>query len=65
MLHHLKVLKKILLNIIMTGAEMIAIISVSITGIATLMSTCFQSRCTEIDCFGIKCKRDVINETKT
>ena len=49
----------------MTGPEIIAIISISITGIATLMSTCFQSRCTEIDCLGIKCKRDVINETKT
>ena len=65
MLHHLKVLKKILLNIIMTGAELIAILSVAITGFTTILTTCFHSRCTEIDCFGIKCKRDVINETKT
>ena len=44
----------------MTGAELVAIISVSVGGIATLLSTCFHSRCSEIDCWGVKCKREVL-----
>ncbi len=46
----------------MTGAEIVAVISVSIAGLTTLLSTCFHSRCTDIDCCGIKCKREVIKE---
>ena len=64
MLHHLKVLKKILLNIIMTGAELIAVLSVSITGFTTILTTCFHSRCSDIDCWGIKWKREVMGEVE-
>ncbi len=46
----------------MTGAEIVAVISVSIAGLTTLLSTCFHSRCTDINCWGIKCKREVIKE---
>jgi len=46
----------------MTGAEVVAVISVSVAGITTLLSTCFHSRCSDIDCWGIKCKREVLRE---
>lgn len=46
----------------MSGAEVVAIISVSVAGITTLLSTCFHSRCSDIDCWGIKCKREVMKE---
>lgn len=46
----------------MTGAEIVAVISVSVAGITTLLSTCFHSRCSDIDCWGIKCKREVLRE---
>ena len=46
----------------MTGAEIVAIISVSIGGFGTILSTCFHSRCSDIDCWGIKCKREVLPE---
>ena len=48
----------------MTGAELIAVLSVSITGFTTILTTCFHSRCSEIDCWGIKCKREVMNEVE-
>ena len=49
----------------MVAAEVVAIISVSIGGLVTLLSTCFHSRCTTIDCWGIHCKRKLLdNEEK-
>lgn len=57
-------IKKILFNSIMTGAELIAILSVAITGFTTILTTCFHSRCSEIDCWGIKCKRNVLSEVE-
>jgi len=44
----------------MTGAEIVAVISVSIGGAATLLATCFHSRCSEIETPCIKCKREVL-----
>jgi hypothetical protein len=48
----------------MLGGEIVAIISVSIAGCATLLTTCFHSRCVTIDwCWGgIKCTRKVIDD---
>lgn len=46
----------------MTGAEVVAIISVSIGGLATILSTCFHSRCTTIDCLGVHCKRKLLDD---
>jgi hypothetical protein len=46
----------------MSGAEVVAVISVSIAGLTSLMATCFHSRCSDIDCWGIKCKREVMKE---
>tara|TARA_R110000782_G_scaffold183424_3_gene273692 strand:- start:233 stop:466 length:234 start_codon:yes stop_codon:yes gene_type:complete len=46
----------------MTGAEVIAIVSVSVGGLVTLLSTCFHSRCTTIDCLGVHCKRKLLDE---
>tara|TARA_R110000851_G_scaffold174501_4_gene320705 strand:- start:828 stop:998 length:171 start_codon:yes stop_codon:yes gene_type:complete len=46
----------------MSGAEIVAVISVSIAGLTSLLATCFHSRCSDIDCWGIKCKREVIKE---
>ena len=57
-------IKIILLNSIMTGAELIAILSVAITGFTTILTTCFHSRCSEIDCWGVKCKRKVMSEVQ-
>ena len=57
-------IKKILFNSIMTGAELIAILSVAITGFTTILTTCFHSRCSEIDCWGVKCKRNVLSEVE-
>ena len=48
--------------IYMTGAEVVAIISVSIGGLATILSTCFHSRCTTIDCWGVHCKRKLLDD---
>jgi len=48
----------------MTGAEIDAIISVSIGGAVSLLTSCFHSRCTTIDCWGIKCKRKLIEDDK-
>ena len=48
--------------IYMVGAEVVAIISVSIGGLVTLLSTCFHSRCTSIDCWGIHCKRKLLDD---
>ena len=48
----------------MTGAEIVAIISVSIGGAVSLLTSCFHSRCTTIDCWGIKCKRKLIEDDK-
>tara|TARA_Y100000004_G_scaffold195674_1_gene263359 strand:- start:20 stop:211 length:192 start_codon:yes stop_codon:yes gene_type:complete len=50
---------------VLTGAELVAIISVSVGGLATLLSTCFHSRCTEIETPCIKCKRDVMDENES
>ena len=46
----------------MTGAEIVAIISVSVTGVATILTTCFHSRCTSIDCWGIHCRRKLMDD---
>jgi len=46
----------------MTGAEIVAIISVSIAGLTTLLSTCFHSRCTTIRTPCISCDRELIHE---
>ena len=48
----------------MTGAEIVAIISVSIGGAVSLLTSCFHSRCTTINCWGIKCKRKLIEDDK-
>ena len=46
----------------MTGAEIVAIISVSIGGAVSLLTSCFHSRCTTIDCWGIHCKRKLLDD---
>lgn len=50
----------------MEPAAIIAIITVSFTGLGSLIATIFQnsslSRCTEIDFFCCHCTRDVMNE---
>lgn len=43
----------------MTGAEIVAIISVSAGALTTILSTCFQSRCTRINTPCIKCEREL------
>lgn len=48
----------------MTGAEIVAIISVSIAGATTLLSTCFHSRCTNIRTPCISCDRELIKTDK-
>ena len=48
----------------MTGAEIVAIISVSVGGLTTLLSTCFHSRCTQIETPCISCKRELIDDDK-
>ena len=48
----------------MTGAEAVAIISVSVGGLATLLSTCFHSRCTKINTPCISCERQVMEENE-
>ncbi len=57
-----------LVNNIMTGAELIALISVGATAFGTLITTCFTSmslsRCKNISCCWdfIICDRDVVSE---
>tara|TARA_R100001086_G_scaffold179621_1_gene99644 strand:+ start:455 stop:634 length:180 start_codon:yes stop_codon:yes gene_type:complete len=46
----------------MTGAEIVAIISVSVGGLTTLLSTCFHSRCSKIKTPCIECERVVMEE---
>ena len=46
----------------MTGAETVALVTISIAGLSTLLTTCFHSRCSKIDCWGIKCEREIIHE---
>ena len=50
----------------MSGAEIIAIISVSATSIGGLLTALFHSlslsRCSEIACCGCMCKRQVLSE---
>jgi hypothetical protein len=50
----------------MSGAELIAIISVSATSLAGLLTSLFHSismsRCSEIGCCGCRCKREVLSE---
>lgn len=48
----------------MTGAEVVAIISVSAGALTTLLSTCFHSRCTSINTPCIKCERKVLDENE-
>lgn len=48
----------------MTGAELVAVISVSVGGLATLLSTCFHSRCTKINTPCISCERQVMEENE-
>ena len=47
----------------MTGAEIVAIISVSAGALTTCLSTCFHSRCRTLKlCWGgIECDRDVMD----
>jgi len=45
-----------------SGAETVAIISVSVSGLATLLSTCFHSRCTSIRTPCISCDRKLLDE---
>lgn len=49
---------------VMTGAEVVAIISVSAGALTTLLSTCFHSRCTKINTPCINCERQVMEEDK-
>jgi hypothetical protein len=50
----------------MTGAELIAVISVSATSLAGLLTSLFHSismsRCSEISLCGCRCKREVLSE---
>jgi hypothetical protein len=50
----------------MSGAEIIAIISVSATSLGGLITALFHSmslsRCSEIGCCGCRCKREVLSE---
>ena len=50
----------------MEGATIIAIISVSTTALTAIITALFHSmslsRCTNIDCCGIKCERNVLTE---
>lgn len=46
----------------MTGAEIVAIISVSVGGLATLLTTCFHSRCTTIKTPCIQCERELLDD---
>ncbi len=50
----------------MTGAELIAIISVSATSLAGLLTSLFHSismsRCSEISFWCCRCKREVLSE---
>ena len=46
----------------MTGAEIVAIISVSVGGAVSLLTSCFHSRCTSIDCWGTHCKRKLLDD---
>lgn len=50
----------------MSGAEIIAIISVSATSLGGLLTALFHSmslsRCSEIGCCGCRCRRDVLSE---
>lgn len=46
----------------MSGAEVVAIISVSAGALTTLLSTCFHSRCTRINTPCINCERQLIEK---
>ncbi len=50
----------------LTGAELVAVLTISISGLATIITSCFHgtqmSRCKKIDCWGIVCDREVISE---
>ena len=39
-----------------------ALITIAFTGLVALFSQLSKSRCTEIDCFCIKCKRTIIEQ---
>lgn len=47
---------------VMSGAEVVAIISVSAGALTTLLSTCFHSRCTRINTPCINCERQLIEK---
>lgn len=47
---------------VMSGAEVVAIISVSAGALTTLLSTCYHSRCTKINTPCINCERQVMEE---
>ena len=49
---------------VMSGAEVVAIISVSAGALTTLLSTCFHSRCTKINTPCVSCERQLIEEDK-
>lgn len=44
------------------GGEVIAIISVSISGVTTILTTCFHSRCKKISTPCISCEREIKEE---
>lgn len=50
----------------MDPAALIALISVSLTGLAAFTTSLFHSlslsRCSEINCFCFRCKREVLSE---
>lgn len=46
----------------MTGAEVVAIISVAAGALATLLTTCFHSRCTKIKTCCFECDRKLYDE---
>ena len=46
----------------MLGAEVVAIISVSAGALATLLTTCFHSRCTKIKTPCFECDRKLFDE---
>ena len=46
----------------MTGAEVVAIISVAAGALATLLTTCFHSRCTKVKTPCFECDRKLYDD---
>jgi len=51
-----------ILNMLITEATLITIIGMTGGGVGTLLVYFLKSRCTEIECCCMKCKRDVLAE---